>query len=147
MINDMLLHSKLPINLWGEALLMACHIHYRIPSKKTKISPYEAWKGRQPNLNYLRVWGCIAYYRVPDPKRTKLGPRALKSVFVGYAENSKAYRLLDLDSNVIIESRDVEFMERKFLGDSIINPQTDDFVSLLIILDNSMNSNQQPPKK
>ena len=42
MINAMLLHSKLPINLWGEALLTACHIHNRIPSKKIKISPYEA---------------------------------------------------------------------------------------------------------
>ena len=61
MIKAMLLHSKLPINLWGEALLTACHVHNRIPSKKTKISPYEAWKGRHTNLNYLRVWGCIAY--------------------------------------------------------------------------------------
>lgn len=35
-------------------------------------------------------------------------------MFVGYAENSKAYRLLDLSSNVIVESRDVEFIENKF---------------------------------
>jgi hypothetical protein len=35
-------------------------------------------------------------------------------VFVGYAENSKAYKLLDLSSNVIVESRDVEFIENKF---------------------------------
>lgn len=61
----------------------------------------------------------MAYYKVPDPKKTKLGPRALKSVFVGYAENSKAYRLLDLDSNVVVESRDVEFFESKFRKDSI----------------------------
>jgi hypothetical protein len=39
-------------------------------------------------------------------------------VFVGYAENSKAYRLLDLSSNVIVESRDVEFIENKFNYDS-----------------------------
>ena len=107
MVNSMLLSSKLPFNLWGEALLSACHIHNRIPSKITKTSPYELWNGRKPNLSYIRVWGCLAYYRVPDPKRTKLGPRAMKSVFVGYAENSKAYRLLDLESNVIMESRDV----------------------------------------
>ena len=29
--------------------------------------------------------GCLAFYRVVDPKRTKLGLRAMKSVFVGYA--------------------------------------------------------------
>ena len=43
----------------------------------------------------------------------------MKSVFVGYAENSKAYRLLDLSSNIIVESRDVEFIEDKFSKDSI----------------------------
>ena len=123
MINAMLMHAKLPTNLWGEALLTACHVHNRIPSKKTKTSPYEIWKGRNPNLSYWRLRGCIAYYRVPNPKRTKLGPRALKSVFVGYVENSKAYRLWDKDSNVIVESRDVAFLETSFLGNSNVNQQ------------------------
>ena len=103
MINAMILNEKLSFNLWGQALLTACHVHNRIPSRKFKVSPYELWKSRKPNLGYPRVWGCLAFYRVTDPKRTKLEPRAIKSVFVGYAENSKAYRLLDLDSNVIVE--------------------------------------------
>ena len=81
-------------------------------------SPYELWKGRKPNLNYFRVWGCIAYYRTPDPKRSKLGARAVKSIFVGYARNSKAYRLLDKESGAIVESRDVELFEDKFAGDA-----------------------------
>uniref|UniRef100_A0A2N9IZW8 Reverse transcriptase Ty1/copia-type domain-containing protein n=1 Tax=Fagus sylvatica TaxID=28930 RepID=A0A2N9IZW8_FAGSY len=85
-------------------------------SKKIQSSPYELWNDRKSNLSYLKVWGCIAYFRVPDPKRTKLGPRAIKSVFVGYAVNSKAYRLLDLSSNTIVESRDVEFIENKLVA-------------------------------
>ena len=40
-------------------------------------------------------------------------------MFVGYAENSKAYRLLDLSSNTVVESRDVEFIEDKFSKDFI----------------------------
>ena len=60
----------------------------------------------------------MAYYELPDPKKTKLGFRALESIFVGYAENSKAYRLLYLDTNVIVEFRDVEFFENKFRTDS-----------------------------
>ncbi|URE42102.1 Retrotransposon protein [Musa troglodytarum] len=44
MINAMLLYAKLSYNLWGEALLAACHISNRISSKKNKISPYELWK-------------------------------------------------------------------------------------------------------
>uniref|UniRef100_A0A2N9EZP4 CCHC-type domain-containing protein n=1 Tax=Fagus sylvatica TaxID=28930 RepID=A0A2N9EZP4_FAGSY len=64
----------------------------------------------------------FAYFRVPDPKRTKLGPRAIKSVFVGYAVNSKAYRMLDLSSNTIVESRDVEFIENN--GNKRIEPSS-----------------------
>jgi hypothetical protein len=81
------------------------------------------------------VWGCIAYFRVPDPKRTKLEPRANKNVFVGYVVNFKAYRLLDLSSNTIVESRDVEFIENKFINDSqsSLEPkqtqETDSFVN------------------
>ena len=37
--------------------------------------------------------------------------------------NSKAYRLLDLSSYTIVESRDVEFIENKFISDSQIEPK------------------------
>lgn len=57
------------------------------------------------------MWECFAYCKIMDPKRTKLGPRPINCAFVGYATNSKAYRLLNLKSIVIIESRDVEFFE------------------------------------
>jgi hypothetical protein len=55
MINAILLNAKLPNNLWGEALLTACHIHNRVLSKKSNVSPYEVWNGRKPNLNYFKV--------------------------------------------------------------------------------------------
>ena len=110
MVNAKILSAEHPFNLWGEALLTTCHGHNRVPSKKIKVFPYELWNGRKPNLNYIKVWGCLAIYRVVDPKRTKLGPRAMKSVFVGYVENSKAYRLLDLSSDTVVESRGVEFV-------------------------------------
>ncbi|KAJ9566573.1 hypothetical protein OSB04_002539 [Centaurea solstitialis] len=70
MVNCMLNQSGLPTNLWGEALLTACHIHNRITSRVIPTSPYELWKGRKPDLDYFKVWGCVAYYRTPDPKRS-----------------------------------------------------------------------------
>jgi hypothetical protein len=96
---------------WGEALLIVCHIHNRIPSRKLKVSPYKLWNKTKSKLNYLR--GCLAFYRVSNPKRMKLRPRVLKSNFVGYAENSKAYKILELSSNIIVESRDIKFIENK----------------------------------
>ncbi|KAJ9547395.1 hypothetical protein OSB04_019938 [Centaurea solstitialis] len=118
MVNCMLNQSGLPTNLWGEALLTACYIHNRITSRVIPTSPYELWKGRKPEIDYMKVWGCVAYYRTPDPKISKLGDRAIKSIFVGYAMNSVAYKFLDNESGVIVESRDADFFEDKFLKDS-----------------------------
>ena len=41
MLNAMILSARLPFNLWGEALLTACHVHNRVLSKKIQSSPYE----------------------------------------------------------------------------------------------------------
>ena len=40
-------------------------------------------------------------------------------MFVGYAKLLKVYRLLDLIFNVIMESKDVQFVENKFSHDFV----------------------------
>jgi hypothetical protein len=118
MVNAMLDHSGLLENLWGEAIFSTIHILKRVSSKRNDMSPYELWFKRKPNLNYFKLWGCIAYVRLLDLKRSKLGPRTSKCVFIDYASRNKAYRFLELDSNVIIESRDAEFFESNTIKNS-----------------------------
>ena len=69
------------------------------------------------NYRLLQSVGVLAYCKKMDPNKTNLGPRAIKCAFVGYASNSKAYRLLSLEPNVIIEPRKIEFFEN-LLSDS-----------------------------
>ena len=40
MVNLMLINSGVPKNLWGEALMTACHILNRIPFKNSDKTPY-----------------------------------------------------------------------------------------------------------
>ena len=72
------------------------------------------WKGHKPNLEYLRVWGCLAYVRLTDRKMPKLGIRATTCAFLGYAINSAVYRFFDLENKIIFESGDAIFHEEKF---------------------------------
>ena len=65
-------------------------------------------------MNFSKVWGCLAYVRLPDPKRSKLGVKASTCVFLGYSLYSTNYRFFDIDNNTIIESRDAIFHENKF---------------------------------
>ena len=45
MMNSLLVNASALDNLWGEAILFACHPHNRIPYKKTCRTTYELWKG------------------------------------------------------------------------------------------------------
>ena len=119
MMNCMLVSSNAPENLWGEAILTACHLQNRIPYKKTGKTPYELWKGYSPNLKYLKVWGCLAKVMLPDPKKRKLGSKTSDCMFIGYDEHSVAYRFLVLQSdvldyNTIVETKNAEFFEHVF---------------------------------
>ena len=44
MMNAMLISSGLPSNMWGEAILSACHVLNRVPHKKIRKTPYELWE-------------------------------------------------------------------------------------------------------
>ncbi|GJZ76895.1 zinc finger, CCHC-type containing protein [Tanacetum coccineum] len=94
----------------------------RVPNKKNRITPYELWTKKKPNMNYLRVWGCKAVVRLPDQKMKTLGERGIECIFVGYAEHSKAFRFYIIEPNdlvlinSIIESKDVIFDENRFLS-------------------------------
>ncbi|KAD3640743.1 hypothetical protein E3N88_29966 [Mikania micrantha] len=135
MVNSLLSYSGLNDGFWGEAMLTACYLLNRTPNKKNKITPYELWKKKPPNLNYLKVWGCRAIVRLTEPKRKNLGERGIDCIFIGYAENSKAYRFYVLEPNdyvsinTVVESRDAIFDEDRFTSmprpkDAIQNSQT-----------------------
>ena len=55
MVNSLLVSASTPTNLWGEAILSACHLQNRISYKKTSKTPYELWKNHASNLKYLKM--------------------------------------------------------------------------------------------
>jgi len=75
-----------------EAILTANRVLNKVPHNKTRVIPYEKWKGRKPNLKYFKVWECLAKVQVTIPKRVKMGPKTMDCVSIGYAINSKACR-------------------------------------------------------
>nr|GEY48163.1 zinc finger, CCHC-type [Tanacetum cinerariifolium] len=119
-VNFILSYSGLSQGFLGEAMFIACYLLNRVPSKRNMTTPYELWTKNEPNLNYLRVWGCRAAVRLPDPKIKTLGVRCIECIFVGYAEHSKSFRfyVIEINDSVainsIIESRDAIFDEQRF---------------------------------
>jgi len=75
MMNAMLVSSDLSDNMWGEAIFTTCFILNRVPFKKLDLTLYELWKGYVPNLNSLKVWGCLAEVALPSHKRSNINPK------------------------------------------------------------------------
>ena len=93
----------------------------KIPVKDSGKIPHEFWKDKAPNLNFLKVWGCLAKVNILELKKRKLGSKTVDAVFISYAQNSNAYRILMIKSNIsdisynsILEARDASFFEDIF---------------------------------
>ncbi|KAL0286293.1 UNVERIFIED_CONTAM: Retrovirus-related Pol polyprotein from transposon TNT 1-94 [Sesamum radiatum] len=84
-------------------------IHSDLADFKNTLS-----KGFAPNLSYLKVWGCLAKVAYPDFRKSKYGPKTFDCVFIGYAQNSAAYRFMCLLDNSFCEARNAEFFELIF---------------------------------
>jgi hypothetical protein len=95
-------------------------VQSRSPHRILKdMTPEEAFSGKKPNVENLRIFGCQVYSHIPKDKRNKLEPSGKKGIFVGYSDSSKAYRIYILDQHKIEVSRDVTFNERMALRKSI----------------------------
>lgn len=113
----MMIHAKLPKSYWGYAVLNAAFIRNRcISNVLDGKSAFEVVEGRKPDLEKLRVFGCLCYAHVPDEKRKKLDVKAMKCIFLGLSNVSKACIVQDVTSKRIFTSRDVKFCEGTFLN-------------------------------
>jgi hypothetical protein len=75
------------------------------------------WLGYSASLDNLKEWGCLVYARILDTRRPKLGLKAKRCAFLGFAEDSDAFRFLDLGTISIIKACDAEFFEDKVFKD------------------------------
>ena len=78
------------------------------------MTPFEAWSGEKPQVDHLKVFGCICYAHIPKDERKKLDSKAREAIFLGYGKEKKGYRLYDLSTKKIFYSRDVVFNEEMF---------------------------------
>ena len=76
-----------------------------------KSTPYFEVHNAIPDVSHLRTFGCDAYVTIPDSLRNSYGVKADKGIFVGYDDNSLAYKVYMPDKRSIIKSGHVVFNE------------------------------------
>jgi hypothetical protein len=108
----MLDEHRTPRRFWAEAVNTACYvsnrIYLRVHKKKTC---YELMHGRTPKVSHFHVFGCKCFILKKGRKLDKFEDRSVDGIFFGYASHSRAYRVLNLEINQILETCEVTLDE------------------------------------
>jgi hypothetical protein len=67
--------------------------------------------GRTPKVSHFHVFGCKCFILKKGKKLDKFEARSVDGIFFGYASHSRAYRVLNLETNQIMETCEVTFDE------------------------------------
>nr|AAD25646.1 putative retroelement pol polyprotein [Arabidopsis thaliana] len=111
----LMFQSNMSLPYWGDCVLTAVFLINRTPSALlSNKTPFEVLTGKLPDYSQLKTFGCLCYSSTSSKQRHKFLPRSRACVFLGYPFGFKGYKLLDLESNVVHISRNVEFHEELF---------------------------------
>lgn len=111
----LMFQSQVPLHLGGDCVLTIVFLINRTPSQLlSNKTPYEKITNKAPDYSQIRTFGCLCYGLTSPKQRYKFANRSKACIFLGYPTGYKGYRLLDLETNNISISRNVEFHEDVF---------------------------------
>jgi hypothetical protein len=74
------------------------------------LTPFELSFRRKPSVSHLRPFGC-KFFILKHGNLDKFECSSSNGIFLGYTPYSRSYRVLNLETNTVVESCDVTFNE------------------------------------
>ncbi|WJX56460.1 hypothetical protein P8452_42120 [Trifolium repens] len=103
----------------------ACYVHNKVTLRKgTTSTLYELWKDRKPTVKHFHIFGSKCYILADREPRRKLDPKSDEGFFLGYSTNSRAYRVYNTKTQVVMESVNVVVKDSPVKEDEGINQGT-----------------------
>eukprot|EP00833_Pecoramyces_ruminatium_P001431 jgi/Orpsp1_1/1175463/evm.model.c7180000054002.1 len=95
-------------NFWDYAIKYANYIFNKVPhnSINNKI-PDEIYYKKKANINHVRVFGCVTYYKDYSQNKHKFAPNSKKGVFLGFSERHNSYIIMDSEDHKIHHVREI----------------------------------------
>ncbi|CAL8097233.1 unnamed protein product [Prunus armeniaca] len=124
MARVLLKSAKLADHFWAEAISTACYTSNRVFFRPhTKSTSYEIWKGKKPNVKHLKTFGSKCYIYKDREYLGKFDARSDVGIFLGYSMNSRAYRVFNSRTKIIMESANVVVNDTSILQ---VEPRSED---------------------
>nr|GEZ44431.1 hypothetical protein [Tanacetum cinerariifolium] len=104
--------TKVPLFFWAEAIATACftqNCSLVIPQHE-KI-PYHIINDRKPSVKFFHIFGSLCDIVRDGENLDKMKEKGDACIFVGYSTQSRAYRVFNKRTRVIVETIHVNFDE------------------------------------
>ena len=110
----MLEEAKLPTYFWEEAINTTCFTQNCTLINRHGVTPYQMLKGKKPSLKYLHIFGCKCFVLRTHPEQLgKFETKADEGIFGGYPLTTRAFKVYNLRTKIVIESINVSFDDGK----------------------------------
>nr|GEU43342.1 putative ribonuclease H-like domain-containing protein [Tanacetum cinerariifolium] len=108
----MLSAAKVPLFFWAKAIATACFTQNRsLVILHYEKTPYHIINDRKPSVKFFHIFGSVCYIVRDGENLDKMKENGDECIFVGYSTQSRAYRVFNKRTRVIMESIHVNFDE------------------------------------
>nr|GFB99148.1 retrovirus-related Pol polyprotein from transposon TNT 1-94 [Tanacetum cinerariifolium] len=108
----MLSATKVPLFFWAEAIATVCFTQNRsLVIPRHEKTPYHIINDRKPSVKFFHIFGSVCYIVRDGKNLEKMKEKGDECIFVGYSTQSRAYRVFNKRTRVIMESIHVNFDE------------------------------------
>ena len=119
----LLFQMHVPKNFWADAISMTCFLINRMPS--LVLNRDTSFQTLFPNKSLFpikpRIFGCTCFVRDVFSHVSKLDPKSLKCIFLGYSRVQKGYSCYCPSLRRYLVSADVTFLENAHFSQSPIH--------------------------
>ncbi|GJT44928.1 retrovirus-related pol polyprotein from transposon TNT 1-94 [Tanacetum coccineum] len=108
----MLSAAKVPLFFWAEAIATACFTQNRsLVIPRHEKTPFHIINARKPSVMFFHIFGSLCYIVGDGENLDKMKEKGDACIFVGYSTQSKAYRVFNKRTRMIVETIHVNFDE------------------------------------
>nr|GEZ14552.1 integrase, catalytic region, zinc finger, CCHC-type, peptidase aspartic, catalytic [Tanacetum cinerariifolium] len=108
----MLSTAKVPLFFWADAIASVCFTQNRsLVIPRHEKTPYHIINDQKPSVKFFHIFGSVCYIVRDGENLDKMKEKGDECIFVGYSTQSRAYRVFNKRTKVIMKSIHVNFDE------------------------------------
>nr|GFA24756.1 Gag-Pol polyprotein [Tanacetum cinerariifolium] len=108
----MLSAAKVPLFFWAEAISTACFTqNCSLVIPRHEKTPYHIINDRKPLVKFFHIFGSLCYIVRDDENLDKMKEKGDECIFMGYSTQTRAYKVFNKSTRLIMESIHVNFDE------------------------------------